>query len=86
MREWIDNLADETGDEMVVMDGFDDCIAGVVERFGQPDIVCYDRARVVDSLQRDGMSSEESEEYFQFNQIGARVGDTTPCFLRKPNS
>ena len=32
---------------------------------------------------KDGMSEEESIEYFEYNQIGAWVGDTTPCFLTK---
>ena len=29
--------------DMLVMDGFNHCIVGVVERFGQPPLVCYDR-------------------------------------------
>jgi hypothetical protein len=29
----------------------------------------------------DGMTEEEAVEYFDFNQIGAWVGDRTPCFL-----
>jgi hypothetical protein len=32
---------------------------------------------------RDGMTWEEAEEYFEFNQMGAWVGDSTPCFLIK---
>jgi hypothetical protein len=32
-------------DELLKMDGYDDCIVGTVERFGQPEIVCYDKER-----------------------------------------
>ena len=28
-----------------------------------------------------GMSHEEAVEYFEYNQIGAYVGDHTPCFI-----
>lgn len=67
--------------ELLTMDGYDDCVVGVVERFGQNPIVCYDREKVICRLQADGMDRDEAEEFFQFNQIGAWVGDSTPCFL-----
>ena len=66
---------------MMKMDGYDDCIAGVSTRCGQPPILIYDRARVISRLESDGMTNEEAEEYFNFNQIGAWVGDDTPAFL-----
>ena len=27
------------------------------------------------------MSYDEAEEYFEYNQIGAYMGDSTPCFV-----
>ncbi len=66
---------------LLFMDGFDDCIVGVVERFGQPPILCYDRNKVVEELMDQGMTYDEGQEYFEFNQIGAGMGDNTPCFL-----
>ena len=66
---------------MLTMDGYDDCIAGVCTRYGQPPILIYDRAKVISSLESDGMTTEEAEEYFDFNIIGAWVGDDTPCFM-----
>jgi hypothetical protein len=67
--------------KFLTMDGYDDCIAGVVERFGQEPIVCYDKEKVLCRLESDGMDRNEAEEFFYFNQIGAWVGDSTPCFL-----
>ena len=32
----------------------------------------------------DGMTEEEAVEYFEFNIIGAWMGEETPCFL-SPN-
>jgi hypothetical protein len=70
---------DEEG--YIKMDGYDDCIVGVVEQFGRPEILCYDKAKVLDKMVKDGMTYEEAEEFWSFNQIGAWVGDATPCFL-----
>ena len=44
------------------MDGFDECIAGVVQRFGQPTLVCYDKEKVLEQLMDDGMTDEEALE------------------------
>ena len=63
------------------MDGFDDCIAGVVQRYGQPTIICYDKEKVLEQLTDDGRTDEEAIEYFEYNQIGAWVGEQTPCFI-----
>lgn len=67
--------------ELLYMDGYNDCIVGVVERFGQEPIVCYDKNKVLSKLENDGMTAEEAEEFFYFNQIGGWMGDLTPCFL-----
>ena len=70
----------ERFDELLKMDGFDSCVAGVVIRFNQEPILCYDYEKGIQQLERD-MTRDDAEEYFNFNQIGAWVGDRTPCFL-----
>jgi hypothetical protein len=65
------------------MNGFDNCIVGIVERFGISGVLCYDKTLVLKALQRQGMSAEEAEEYFYYNMHGAWVGEGTPCFLEK---
>jgi hypothetical protein len=67
--------------DMLTMDGYDDCIAGVVEQFGRPPIVCYDKAKVLAKIQEDGLDEDEALEWWSFNQIGAWVGEYTPCFV-----
>jgi biotin synthase-related radical SAM superfamily protein len=69
--------------EFLKMDGYDDCVEGVVERFGQEPILCYNYNKVIKKLIKHGMSEEEAVEFFEFNQIGAWVGDSTPCFIKK---
>jgi hypothetical protein len=66
---------------MLTMDGYEDCIAGIVERFGQESIVCYDKEKVLKKLQDDGMEEDEAIEFFYFNQLGAWMGEGTPCFI-----
>jgi hypothetical protein len=71
--------ADEN--EFLTMDGYDDCILGVVERFGIEPIICYDKNKVIGRLMDDGLTYDEALEFFEFNQIGAWVGEKTPCFI-----
>ncbi len=69
--------------ELLTMDGFDDCIIGVCEMIACNPIIAYDMEKVILKNMSNGMSREEAEEFFQYNQIGAFMGDTTPCFINK---
>ena len=78
-------MTDLGAEDALIMDGFDDCILGILERFGidQP-IVVYDREKVIAKLiDRDGMTHEEALDFYYFNQLGAWVGEKTPAFLIK---
>lgn len=80
----IEKLEDLENSKKLRMDGFNNCIEGVVERFGQPDIICYDKAKVLDKIMvESNCSYDEALEFYEFNQLGAWVGDTTPCFIDK---
>lgn len=70
----------EVNEEMLFADGFDDALIGYVERFGQPPLALYDREKCIGILMQEGMSHEEAEEFFEFNVIGAWMGENTPCF------
>ena len=68
---------------MLAMTGFDDCVVGVLERFGMGDILIYDRKKVIDKLisEDPAGSHEDAVEYYEFNQLGGWHGDRTPGFL-----
>ena len=66
---------------MIKIDDYDDCIAGICTRFGQPAILIYDRAKVIHRLQAEGMTEVEAEEHMEFNMVGSWVGDETPAFI-----
>jgi len=82
MSDIRDELA-EIDPELLLMDGFDDCIIGICEAFGSVPVVAYDYDKVLANLQASGMTYEEAVEYHEFNQAGAYVGEGTPVFIRR---
>jgi len=75
------DLIAELYPEALKMDGYDNCILGVMRRCGCPTIIVYDEGKVIKNLIRQNMSYEEAVEYYEFNQVGAWVGDNTPGFV-----
>ena len=67
---------------MLRADGFNEAIIGTGRRCGQPDIVAYDIDRCIGILMEDGIPEDEAREYFEFNVVGAWVGDETPIFIQ----
>jgi hypothetical protein len=81
MRRTIRELLSDIDDELLLMDGFDDCIIGICHSFGGEPVVAYDYEKVIAQLQSHGMTYEEAVEYHEFNQAGAYVGELTPVFI-----
>jgi hypothetical protein len=81
VREWAAGFGNE---EMLFADGFDEAIVGVAERCSQPALVVYDAEKCIDILVSQGMDKTEAIEFFNFNTLGAWVGENTPLFLWKP--
>lgn len=65
--------------ELIKLDGFDEAVLGVVERAGLT-AVCYDRNKIIKILMRD-MNQEEAWEYYEYNILGAYMGEHTPVYL-----
>ena len=59
---------------------FEPAILGIAHRFGMQPVVTYDYRKVIDIFAED-MSHEEAQEYFDYNVIGAWVGEGTPIFI-----
>ena len=60
---------------------YDKCIVGLARSAGESCSVCYDASKVIECLIRDGMTEEEADDFFDFNIIGAYMGEHTPTFL-----
>jgi hypothetical protein len=82
VRELADRLLDLGIEDALIMDGFNDCVVGTLERFGMESIVLYDKQKVIQKLIDEGCDSYEGAvEYYEFNQLGGWHGDKTPGFL-----
>lgn len=68
-------------EDALLANGFENALIGVSMRFGQNPIAlyCYDTCIEI-LMKRDGMTQDEAEEYFEFNVIGAGMGENTPAF------
>ncbi len=65
--------------KLLFADGFDDAIIGVAQQFNIMS-VAYNRDKCIEILMKD-MDQLEAIEYFEFNVIGAYVGEQTPTFI-----
>jgi hypothetical protein len=67
---------------MLVCDGFDDCVIGVSYRAGMEPVLAYSIEKVISKLvERDGMTHEEAVEYFDYNICSSWLGEGTPAFI-----
>ena len=68
-------------DGILLADGFEKALIGVGRRCGQPDIAVYDEEKCIEVLMSQDMDRETAIEYFEFNVVGAWMGDKTPLFM-----
>lgn len=81
MREIIEEYAKSSGQELLFLDGHDNAIIGVARQFNT-ESVAYNKNKVIENLcLRGDMDHEEALEFFEFNIVGAYVGEHTPTFL-----
>ena len=76
--------ARELAPQARIRPGYDDCILGTAEMFGRPTLIAYDKDKVINKLiRKEGVSHEEAYEWFEYNMLGAYVGDGTPVFIMR---
>ena len=64
--------------ECLIADGFDDALIGIT-MVGEI-IAVYSYRKCLEVLMRD-MSEEDAIEFFDYNVLGAYVGEKTPIFI-----
>jgi len=78
---WIKARLDAINEQALTADGFDDALIGFVEQFGRPPVALYDYEKCIAILmERDKMARDVAVEFFEFNVIGAGMGESTPAF------
>jgi len=75
------NDAIEMYPELLIPTGMQGALVGVIERFGMNPVALISKSKVIEHYVSDGMTPEEAEEFYEFNCLGAYVGDNTPAFL-----
>jgi len=71
----------ELNPEACLMLGFETALVGLGSKFNDAPVAIYDYDKCIALLtKRDGMTEIEAEEYMDFNETGAWVGEGTPIF------
>lgn len=74
---------EEINPDALLCDGFDEAIIGMAERINLGPVVAYDVDKMLDIMvERDGMTYEEAMEYFDYNILGAWMGENTPVYIK----
>ena len=68
----------EVEPDLVLADGFDDCLIGLGYRDNW--VALYSADKIIDKLSTI-MPQEDAMEYFEFNIQGAYVGPKTPIYM-----
>jgi hypothetical protein len=79
-----EELSEEWGQAFLFMSepDYDEAIIGVMERAGGESVIAYDTQKILAVLERS-MSAEEAQEFFEYNILGAYMGDRTPVYITR---
>lgn len=70
----------ELNPEALKIDRFDSCIIDIVHTFHGA-VFLYSAGAIIGQMMWEGMTEEEAQEYFDYNIIGAYMGEFTPVFI-----
>lgn len=75
-------ILDEIAEGAIIIDGFNDCILGIVEEFGGSPRILYSKKGILDKLQTQGIEGRlDALEYYDYNILGGYFGRQNPIFL-----
>ena len=83
-REQVQQWADDHQHMLILLEPpehFDAALIGVIYGFNQAPAVLYDEQKVLEGMVESGMTADDAREFFDYNTIGAFVGEATPRFL-----
>lgn len=82
-RTAIEELA-ELNPEALLADGLEAALIGYTVNWHHAHVAVYDIGKCVRVLvDRDGMTSDEADEFLAFNTLGAYVGENGPLFVKQ---
>lgn len=72
----------EMTDEVVIADGLSDAFVGLAQVGSESKTVAvYDSVKIIRILMEQGLTQDEAVEYYEYNILGAYVGEATPIYL-----
>lgn len=72
----------EMTDEVVIADGLSDAFIGLAQVGKESKTVAvYDSVKIIKILMDSGLTQDEAVEYYEYNILGAYVGEATPVYL-----
>ena len=86
-RDQIAEWVSEFNDEALLADGLEGAFMGGCEGAGKPTVAVYDRWKCIEILAKDMEADEDEDRYslavewFEFNVVGAWMGENTPRFV-----
>lgn len=80
-----DQLLRDREESCLFADGLEEAFIGIGYQTTTP-LAIYSTKKVIACLMKQGMDFNSAMEYFDFNIIGAYVGESTPIFLDDMNS
>ena len=82
LRQKLNDYLEKYDQDTMLMDGFDEALIGFSQRINEPLLAVYSWEKMIDvCVKRDKMSTEEAEEYINYNCIGAWFNDQTPIIV-----
>ena len=79
-----EELTEEWGQAFLFMSepDYDEAIIGVMEKAGGESVIAYDTQIILSILERS-MPIEDAQEFFEYNILGAYMGDKTPVYITR---
>lgn len=77
VREWVTKRVEHA----ILLDGYDDAIAGVAVRGGSEPVLVYDRARLIAICMTDGMPRNEANAWVSMRVEFESAGELSPWIM-----
>ena len=82
--ERIRQVLEDENPEALLADNLDNALIGVYRpRWEETDlpVAVYSVCKIIDELVKDGMDEEEALEFYDYNIVGAYMGEFTPIYI-----
>jgi len=72
----------EFAEGAIILDGLDEAIMGIAEEFGNGYRIVYSKSKIFSILMnRDGMTEEETIEFYEYNILGLYASPQNAIFF-----